>query len=1259
MKLFKTYTLRLFAALIIIGFSLQINGQNYTYNDSWFEHGFNLEASSGQHVEVSYSIKEFNLSNIQIDREGMQLILLPGHFLPNDEGKPNLPGKGRYIAIPKGAQPILKIIETRTELVKDINIAPSPNIPLDTDKNPLRYVKDEAIYSQNAFFPAEPLIISEVKQIRGVDVVMLGITPFQYNPVTKELLVYRDLKIEITFEGGNGQFGEDRLRSKWFDPLLSDAILNFQSLPEIDYHARTLNASRELNQCEYLIITPNDDIFQQWADSIKTFRIKQGIQTEIITVAGIGGNSPTTIEDFIDSIYAAWSTPPAAILILGDYGFSGDNSVTAPIWDSYCASDNIYADVDNDDLPDIVLARMTAQTAAHLETMVTKFLDYERNPPASPDFYNHPITALGWQTERWFQICSETVGGYFKYIQGKDPVRINEIYAGNPNTDPWSTYSNTPVIMDFFGPDGLEYIPAEPSELGGWSGGNANDINNAINNGAFILQHRDHGGTSGWGEPAYSSNNINGLTNTDLTFVMSINCLTGKYNMSGECFTEKFHRYTYNNENSGALGLIAASEVSYSFVNDTYVWGFYDNLWPDFMPAYGSTPEPRGLLPAFGNAAAKYFLESSSWPANNSIKPVTYHLFHHHGDAFMTLYSEVPQDLTVAHNAILIGGATSFTVTSDEGSFIALTVNGEIIATADGTGGPVVIPIEPQAPGNTMIVTITKTNYYRYEAEVEVISPSGPYCLYEWDTIADENQNGILEYAENSYYTVEVKNYGNDDANNVDVTISTDDEYITLIDSVENYGLIPAGQSVSVDSGFYIEIANDIPDNYAVIFNVESTDGNETWYSNYISSFFSPILEITDCTVLDNDGNNNGRIDPGETVELVITVANIGGAEAYNAVGDLQNTDTYIEIITNGLSYGNIVAGGTAVQSFTIYASDETPGGHLTQFGFELMADHDISVSGEYEFTIGQYPALVIDMDPNQRSGPAIQTAIETYGLNVAYETDFPASDEMIIYESVFVCLGAFYSSWELTHAESAILVKYLEDGGNLYMEGLPTWYNDIQRQIHGKFNIDVISDGWYAINNEYGVSGTFTADMMFEYDAITPNINYYFEAEAPAFVIFTSDDENSGNAVAYDNTDNYKTIGASFEFGFLIDAEHPSTKQELMRQYLIFFGILDPYVGIDDFAASNGEVNVYPNPFNEIVTFEFVLDNNSDILLEVFDIQGRRVSTIAKENLESGVHTINWNGTDADGGNLQQGVYFYTLNTDDKVFSGKLTILK
>ena len=79
------------------------------------------------------------------------------------------------------------------------------------------------------------------------------------------------------------------------------------------------------------------------------------------------------------------------------------------------------------------------------------------------------------------------------------------------------------------------------------------------------------------------------------------------------------------------IGSIAATERSYSFVNDTYVWGAYDNMWPDFMPDNTPTPESRMILPAFANVAGKNFLEQSSWPSGmTDAKPVTYYLFHHH-----------------------------------------------------------------------------------------------------------------------------------------------------------------------------------------------------------------------------------------------------------------------------------------------------------------------------------------------------------------------------------------------------------------------------------------------------------------------------------------------------------------------------------------------------------------------------------------------------------------------------------------------------
>jgi hypothetical protein len=78
----------------------------------------------------------------------------------------------------------------------------------------------------------------------------------------------------------------------------------------------------------------------------------------------------------------------------------------------------------------------------------------------------------------------------------------------------------------------------------------------------------------------------------------------------------------------------------------------FDYMWPQFMPAYGQ-PGQESIMPSFGNVAGKYFLQQSSWPYNTTNKEATYYLFHHHGDAFMTVYSEMPQHLTVAHDPVI------------------------------------------------------------------------------------------------------------------------------------------------------------------------------------------------------------------------------------------------------------------------------------------------------------------------------------------------------------------------------------------------------------------------------------------------------------------------------------------------------------------------------------------------------------------------------------------------------------------------------
>ncbi|HPE85756.1 MAG TPA: C25 family cysteine peptidase [Bacteroidales bacterium] len=940
MKRIYFYRLLLIA---VFTFSVSVSGliaqQNIHYADAWGSQGYSIIEKKDQATVINYSLTDLTLSEQLVNGEMMKEIMLPGEFLPNNQGAPNLPGSGRFLALPQGATATVSILSARKETIDNIDIAPSPEIPWDDQDTPLVYAKNQTIYNTDAFYPSTPVTLSEKTKIRGVDAVTIGVTPFQYNPVTKQLIIYRDIRFEVQIEGGNDQYGDERYRSRYWDPLLSDMLLNYNDLPKIDYTQKYTHNTKDVTGCEYLIVTPNATEFTAWADTIRRFRNKQGIHTKVLTLAEIGTNTANGLEDYFDEIYSTWEIVPAAILLLGDYGANAETQITSPIWDGYCVSDNIFADVTGNSMPDIVFARITARNAGELELMINKFIHYETNPPTAENFYNHPITALGWQTERWFQICSETVGGFWKNEMGKEPVRINAVYGGNPTVDPWSTATNTYSVTSYFGPNGLGYIPESPSELGGWSGGTAQQVVNAINDGAFMLQHRDHGYEQGWGEPAFTSSNIPSLTNTDLTFVFSINCLTGKYNYSTECFTEKFHRHGY-----GALGLIAASEVSYSFVNDTYVWGLFDNMWPEFMPSYGSTPEPRGILPAFGNAAGKYFLQQSGWPYNTNNKEVTYNLFHHHGDAFLTVYAEVPQDLTVVHNTVLLSGLDYFEVTADEGALIALSYDGEILGTAIGTGEAVAVSIEPQLPGIYVDLVITKQNYFRYEQSIQVIPPDGPYILKDSFVINDENGNGAIDYNESVNLDMTMKNVGSDDGTNVVVELTSTDEYIAITNGTAAYGTIPAESQVTLEDAFTFETANNIPDQHTIEFVLLATDGNEVWESNISVMANAPALSIGRVEIIDAAGNGNGMFDPGETVDILIHTNNTGHSISPAAFAEISSANPYLTINSATYETGTIEAGQSATSAFNMSIDAETPVAEYIDFTFTLN-------SGEYGFS--------------------------------------------------------------------------------------------------------------------------------------------------------------------------------------------------------------------------------------------------------------------------------------------------------------------
>ena len=85
-----------------------------------------------------------------------------------------------------------------------------------------------------------------------------------------------------------------------------------------------------------------------------------------------------------------------------------------------------------------------------------------------------------------------------------------------------------------------------------------------------------------------------------------------------------------------------------------------------------------------------------------------------------------------------------------------------------------------------------------------------------------------------------------------------------------------------------------------------------------------------------------------------------------------------------------------------------------------------------------------------------------------------------------------------------------------------------------------------------------------------------------------------------------------------------------------------------------------YPNPFNPSTAISFYLPAACRVTLEIYDSSGRLVRRILDgERRPAGRHSVDWRGTDARGGAVSSGVYFYRLEAGKQTTSKKMVLLK
>jgi len=669
-------------------------------------------------IDIQYEFAGAWFSNHTEEGATYQKINIPGFSYLMDVGKPSLPSHNDIIAVPVGATASIEIISYDVTEISDVLVYPALEPAADYVGAPEpEFEIDQAFYNTNTIYPEELVEINDINYYRGIPLAIVQIHPVQYNPAEKKLLVFSNIEYRVKFTPATEFFNKDEFSDHALY-MFPNYVLNGSSIKaEIDqYLASFPNRAISGPSKEYILITP--DAYITAADSLAQWKRQLGYSVEIVSQPTW---TNTQVQYEVQQRYANWTPKPDYVVILGDHDLVPGEIISGSYGNFATDLYMVCMDGGSDYYPDMAKGRISVSSASEAMSVVMKIINYERTPPTLASYYTNAVNCAYFQesstpgyAERRFAQTSEDIKNY---VDGTLGYNVDRIYVTGSSTTPtnWNngTYSAGEPLPSYLLKPGFA-----------WDG-DYQDITNKINSGVFYVFHRDHGYEDGWGDPAYSSTQMNSLANGNLTpIVFSINCLTGKF-LETECFSEKFLRF----QDGGAAGVFGHAEVSYSGWNDGLALGLVDAIWasPGLIPNFtGSggvnnpTLSPHGSIYEMGDVANQGLIRMVETWADNEY---THQLFHYFGDPAMKMWTTQPTTVTATHSMTLdCQDSIAYIYSSSLTDGLAtLVIEGELIGETQLVGGVGQIAYTPPLSGNYAWITVSKHNYQPYVAKIPIV----------------------------------------------------------------------------------------------------------------------------------------------------------------------------------------------------------------------------------------------------------------------------------------------------------------------------------------------------------------------------------------------------------------------------------------------------------------------------------------------------------------------------------------------------------
>ena len=574
--------------------------------------------------------------------ENTKYIRYDGFGLNDNDGEPCIPFRNDTYLVPNNCAVTVSVLDSA---YSDTTFVLSPSMPIMPDNGSL--IAKHTITPYSGFFPINIIHSSGVYLHREDALISVSISPVKYNYQTNTVRRYSLIKYKLTYSGTNYKYNGK-------STSLARKICQNTS------HSRSSADSTIRDDRHYLIITTTE-----YKDCLEDFVRWKRLKGYNVHIASRPKGSWTT--DSVLNVVNGFLTGDSIkyLLIVGDVDDVPGVPFTYSYWDNgtYITKEAItdyeYGRPTLAGIPQISRGRIPVNNTIELSTFLRKVIKYEQTPIIDDEFYNTALHLAQFQDgsdnylgikdsceDRAFTLCAEELRNYLITNYEKIITRgYTDSYGAIPTYWNKGSYS--------FG----DTIPSDLRDGAyNWTF-KAKNIKDAVEAGTFYVFYRGHGQEVIWNSPGFPGIPALGTyalpfnNGEKLPFVFSIACLTGKYNYeSGDCLAEKLLKN--QNQSGGCIGVIAATEVSFSGYNDAMAYGMFDAIWPDFTPTYRQkfyNPDTTFTNPTYevGDFMDIGLMRmSKTWGiTHSSQKLTTWKLFHCFADPSTALYTENPQYL--------------------------------------------------------------------------------------------------------------------------------------------------------------------------------------------------------------------------------------------------------------------------------------------------------------------------------------------------------------------------------------------------------------------------------------------------------------------------------------------------------------------------------------------------------------------------------------------------------------------------------------